>query len=122
MARRVMEQLVATGKVSHGRIGVVVEELGAREEVKNTPNQGAVIAAVVAGSAAARAGIQKGDIVVAADGKPIRSASQLRNIIGLTPVGSRIQLTIERKQSTEKISIEVTPAKDSNTTLSNGSP
>lgn len=122
MARRVMEQLVATGKISHGRIGVVVDELGAREQVKNAPNRGAVIAAVVPGSAAARAGIQKGDIVVAADGKPIHSASQLRNTIGLTPVGSRIQLTIERNQSAQTISIEVAPARDSNTTLSNGSP
>jgi serine protease Do len=122
MARRVMEQLVATGKVSHGRIGVVVEELSAREQVKVAPNRGAVIAAVVPGSAAARAGIQKGDIVIAADGKPIHSASQLRNTIGLTPVGSRIQLTIERDQSAQTISIEVAAAKDSNAALSNGSP
>jgi serine protease Do len=61
MARRVMEQLVATGKVSRGRVGVVVEDLGAREQATNAPNQGAVIAAVVPRSAAARAGIH-GDL------------------------------------------------------------
>jgi serine protease Do len=97
-----MEQLVATGKVSRGRIGVVAEDPGAREQATNVPNQGAVIAAVVPRSTAARAGIQKGDIVVAADGKPIRSATQLRNTIGLTPVGRRIQLTIERSDSLDR--------------------
>jgi serine protease Do len=118
MARRVMEQLVATGKVSRGRIGVVVEDLGAREQATNAPNQGAVIAAVVPRSTAARAGILKGDIVVAADGKPIRSATQLRNTIGLTPVGSRIQLTIERNHTAQAVSIEVAPANDNNTASS----
>jgi serine protease Do len=121
MARRVMEQLVATGKVSRGRVGVVVEDLGAREQATNAPNQGAVIAAVVPRSAAARAGIQKGDIVVAADGKPIRNATQFRNTIGLTPVGSRIQLTIERNQTAQTISIQVAPANENNTALSSES-
>jgi S1-C subfamily serine protease len=62
MARRVMEQQVAIGKVSRGRIGVVVEDLGAKEQATNAPKLGAVIAAVVPRSTAARAGIQKDDI------------------------------------------------------------
>jgi hypothetical protein len=48
--------------------------------------EGAVIADVSRGSPAGQVGIQKGDIIVAAGGAPIRSAAQLRNKISLTPI------------------------------------
>ena len=87
MARRVMEQLVQNGEVRRGRIGVLTRELGDRTQADESAPEGVVIAEVVANSPAAQAGIEKGDIVVAVDGKPIHSATQLRNSVGLTPVG-----------------------------------
>src|SRR5206468_262168 len=59
--------------------------------------EGAVIADVSPGSPAEQGGIRKGDIVVAADGTPIRNAARLRNKLGLTPVGERVHLTVKRK-------------------------
>jgi len=71
-----------------------------------------VIAQISPGSSAAQGGIQKGDIVVAANGRPIRSAAQLRNKIGLTTVGDRLQLTVERKGVAHQVSVQVAPAND----------
>jgi len=98
MARRVMEQIIESGTVRRGRIGVSVQDLSIANERARVAarNEGALIADVIRGSPAEAAGLRKGDIVVAADGVPIRSAAQLRNKIGLSRVGDRVQLTFER--------------------------
>jgi S1-C subfamily serine protease len=82
-----------------------------------TPTEGAVVAEVASGSPAEQAGIQKGDIVVAVDGRSIRGASQLRNSVGLTPVGHRIELTIARNGTESKVSVEVAPANNNSAVL-----
>jgi serine protease Do len=118
MARRVMEQIVQTGHVRRGRIGVTIQDLGeAAEKARQSRTEGAVIAEVSAGSPAEHAGLQKGDIVVAADGTPIRSAAQLRNKIGLTPVGERVQLSLERNGHVRIVPVEIAPASDSASTM-----
>jgi serine protease Do len=61
-------------------------------------------------SPAEQVGIQKGDIVVAADGVPIRSAAQLRNKIGLTQIGERLHPTLRRRGNATNVSVEVAPA------------
>jgi serine protease Do len=112
MARRVMEQIVEHGQVQRGRIGVSMKDLtpgiGATQPAGTM--EGAVIAEVSRGSPAERVGIQKGDIVIAADGAPIRSAARLRNKIGLTPVGESLRLTLQRKGVAHNVSVEVAPA------------
>jgi serine protease Do len=113
MARRLMEQIVLTGRVNRGRIGISIQDLTRDESAAAAPSEGAVITEVGRGSPAEQAGIQKGDMVVAADGAPIRSAAQLRNKIGLTPVGQRIELTIARNGVSHSVSVDVAPAGDS---------
>ena len=79
MARRVMQQIVEHGHVRRGRIGVSIKDL--TPAVGATPAgtmEGAMIADVSRGSPAEHGGIRRGDIVVAADGVPIRSAARLR--------------------------------------------
>ncbi len=114
MARRVMEQIVQNGEVRRGRIGIVVKDLTpeASQSARLPLRGGAVIAEVAAGSPAEQAGMQKGDIVVAVDGKPIRSAAQLRNSVGLTQVGHRIQLTLTHAGAEHTVSVEVAPANE----------
>jgi serine protease Do len=119
MARRVMEQLVQNGEVRRGRIGVVVQDLATHAGQSGTPTEGAVVAEVASGSPAEQAGIQKGDIVIAVDGRPIRSATQLRNSVGLTPVGQRIHLTLARNGVEKAVSVEVAPTNDNTATVPN---
>ncbi|MGJ4942799.1 trypsin-like peptidase domain-containing protein [Bradyrhizobium sp. HKCCYLS1011] len=106
MARRVMEQLVQSGRVDRGRIGVTLLDLDAPA---NGHVQGAQIADVGAGSPAERAGLRKGDIIVKANDVPVRSATQVRNLIGLTPVGQRVRLTFERDRAQGNAVVEVAP-------------
>jgi serine protease Do len=94
MARQVMEQIVQTGQVKRGRIGVALQDVAPAERARR--NEGALIGEVSPGSPAERAGLRKGDVVMKVDGVPIRSAAQLRNKVGLTPVGKVLQLTLER--------------------------
>jgi serine protease Do len=110
MARRVMEQLVQNGEVRRGRIGISVRDLAA-EVAAREGYQGAVIAEIAGGSPAEKAGLLKGDIVKAVDGTPIKSAAQLRNLIGLAPLGSRVALRFERSGAVQTASVEVAPAK-----------
>ena len=110
MARRVMEQLVQNGEVRRGRIGISVRDLEA-DVAAREGYQGAVIAEIAGGSPAEKAGLLKGDIVKAVDGTPVKSATQLRNLIGLAPLGSRVALRFERNGAAQTASVEVGPAK-----------
>jgi serine protease Do len=107
MARKVMDQLATSGRVERGRIGIALEDLEAPGAV-----QGARIKEVSAGSPAERAGLRRGDIILKANDLPIRSATQMRNLIGLTPVGQQVRLTIERDRVTEIATVDVVPITD----------
>ena len=112
MARRVMEQIIEKGRVERGRIGISLRELnptidGARD--------GARIAEVSPGSPAEIAGLRKGDIVVRADDRPIHSAAQLRNRIGLARIGEQVRLTVERSGAPQNVIVAVGPASDAST-------
>src|SRR6185312_2306877 len=87
MARKVMDELIHYGVVKRGRIGVTIQDLTPDlAQAMNTQHTvGAVIARVEAGSPADRGGLKSGDLVVAVDGSPVRSGTQLRNLIGLSP-------------------------------------
>jgi Do/DeqQ family serine protease len=113
MARRVMEQLIRYGQVRRGRIGVAIEDLtpDLAARMKTSHSEGAVIARVDGGSPAERAGIERGDLVVAINGVPVHSGTQLRNTIGLTRIGSRVDLTVDRRGAQHVIPVSVEAAR-----------
>lgn len=99
LAKGVMQQLVEYGQVERGQLGVLVQDLTPQlAQAFGIPrNRGAVIARVAPNSAADRAGLKTGDVVVAVNGKPIRNASDLRNTVGLLRIGERVRLDILRE-------------------------
>src|SRR5579862_3044105 len=111
MARRVMEQLIRYGEVKRGRIGVAIQDLtpDLAQAMKTGHTEGAVIARVDPASPAERAGLRRGDLVVAVNGMPVHSGTQLRNTIGLTSIGSNVALTIDRSGSEYSLNVHVEP-------------
>lgn len=95
MASAVMNQIIENGEVRRGRIGVAIQDLtpDLAEALGVNEAYGAVVASVDEGSPAARIGLQSGDIIVAVDGREIAGAAGLRNEIGLTPVGTDVEIT-----------------------------
>ena len=98
MANQAMRQLIDYGEVRRGRLGVAVQSLtpDLAEALSLDAKEGVVVNGVERGSPAERAGIQKGDVIVAFRGEPIKSAQDLRNRIGLAAVGTEAPLTVLR--------------------------
>jgi serine protease DegQ len=118
MAKVSIEQIVEHGEVRRGQLGVAIQDL--TPELAAAMNmgrhqRGAVIAGVQSGSAAEKAGLKVGDVVVDVDGKDIFGSAQLRNAVGLKQVGDRILIAVfrdgKRKAFRAKLgSIAVAPA------------
>ena len=94
MARSIMEQLIEHGEVRRGQLGVLVQDLSTdvAEAMNLDVRSGAIVARVEPGSAAERAGLKVGDVIVGVDGKPVRGAADLRSKIGLKEIGSEIRV------------------------------
>jgi len=105
MARAVMRQLIRFGEVHRGRLGISMQDLtpDLARSLGIARGQGAVIAEVLPGSPAERAGLQTGDVVTAVNGRPVDSASGLRARLGVLPVGEIVELTVRRGDKTRTI-------------------
>lgn len=94
----IAQQIITTGKVSRGALGLVVQDItpSAARDMQIQMDAGAMVSQVNPESAAAKAGIENGDVVVEVDGEPITTGSQFRNAVGLKQPGDKIKLKILR--------------------------
>jgi Do/DeqQ family serine protease len=106
----VMQQLIAHGKVERGSLGVQTQAITPRiaRLLSLKDDNGVVVTGVSDGSAAARAGLQPGDVLTTLNGKPLRSEQELRNAEGLLPVGSAVQLGVLRDGHARQVSATLT--------------
>ena len=107
MAETVMTQLVNGGEVHRGQLGVTVQGMTSElaqslglDEVK-----GALVSGVVKGSPAAKAGIDRGDVIVSLDGKPVTDSNALKNRIASMKPGSSVSLGIVRDGREKQVSV-----------------
>ncbi len=109
LALHIMEQIVETGEVKRGFLGVSMQDLSPElaEAFGLDRKRGAVINKILEGSPADKAGLLAGDIVVSADSKHIKNAADLRNRIGLLPVGETIKFRILRDGKEKEITVTV---------------
>ncbi|HYG08209.1 MAG TPA: Do family serine endopeptidase [Stenotrophomonas sp.] len=99
LARSVVEQLLKNnGVVIRGTLGLETQNVTAQiaQGLGLESARGALVARVLPGSAAAAAGVQPGDVIVAANGERVDSAEALHNYEGLQPVGSAVNLDVRR--------------------------
>jgi len=109
MVKAVVNQLERYGEVRRGRIGIAVQTV--------TPSialamglgeaRGAVVSSVDGNSPAERMGLKAGDVIVAIDDKPLATASQLRNDVGLKEVGSSVALTYLRGKDRHDVTVTI---------------
>ncbi len=104
MARRIMTQLVETGEVRRGQIGVSIRSpAGGRA--------GAEIVSVEPASPAALAGLAKGDVIGAVDGRAITSPAQLRTLLAIMPAGTEIEVRFRRGDATMQARLRIEAAR-----------
>jgi serine protease Do len=98
MARTVMGQLINTGKVRRGQLGIVVLKIPSEEASKMGVDQGpgVVVYQVQPGSAADKAGLRKGDVITALNGTPVNDPNSFRNQIAGSGPGTQVTLTVKR--------------------------
>ncbi|HET7925641.1 MAG TPA: Do family serine endopeptidase [Rhodanobacteraceae bacterium] len=98
MARAIMDQLVATGTVHRGLLGVKIQDvtpdIAATLELPG--NSGALVYEVNADSAAEKAGIRIEDVIISINGTRLRDSGSLRNSIGLLPPGEKVTVGLLR--------------------------
>ncbi len=108
MAKDILPQL-KEGKVVRGWLGVVIQkitpELRAKLDLLN--ESGALVADVFAGGPAEAAGIKRGDVIVAFDGKPIKDSRALPYIVASTPVGKKTAVEIVRKREKRVVQVRI---------------
>lgn len=99
IAMEVQAQLKQNGRVSRGRMGVVIQEVSKdlAESFGLSKTQGALVASVEKGAAADKAGIAPGDIIIKFDGKPVTESSELPRKVGATKPGSKVPVQLWRK-------------------------
>lgn len=108
MAHSLMMQLIEFGEVRRGIMGVSVQTLTHEyANVMGVPQGGALIANVAPSSVADKAGVKPGDIVIALNDKPVKSAAQLRNQIGVIPIGGKVKFTLIRHKKEEVLSFDL---------------
>jgi len=109
LARTIAEQLVASGRVTRGYIGLTVQPLTREiaEALRLKQHQGALVNEVQAGSPAQRAGIREGDVLTHFDGTPLSDGGQYRNRAALARPGSKVTLGLIRDGRQLEIPVKV---------------
>ncbi len=113
LAKWVMEQILEHGRVVRGWLGVVIQEITPDIAEAIGVKQGIIIAQVLKGSPADRAGLKVGDIIVALNGKKLDSVRDLQFSIMKTKPGTEVELTIIRdgKRKTLRVKVGELPEK-----------
>ena len=100
LAKRVSDELIASGTATHGMLGASVKD-------STTDTVGAVIGEVTAGGAAAYSGLKTGDVVVSFNGAPITDAQDLTAQVRVLPSGGTADLTYLRGGASTTVSVTV---------------
>jgi S1-C subfamily serine protease len=119
IVQQVMDQIVATGSVTRGWLGVEAQDMSEEiaQSLKISDQQGALVTGVLQGGPADKAGIKPGDILLNIDGHQVSNGSEMLNLIAALKPGSHVRIKLEhngKKLTTQAlIARRPTPQKDS---------
>ena len=107
MAKDVMGQLISTGRVRRGMLGVNIQPVTADLAASLGLGQarGAIVSGVQAGGPADRAGVKRGDVITAFNGTPVIDNNTLRNAVARTQPGNVATLTVSRDNREQQLRV-----------------
>jgi len=122
IANGVREQLIKTGHVTRGRIGVLIQEVSAllADNYGLDRPRGAVITTVESGGPADKAGLKPEDVILSVNGKVIEHSNQVPALITALRPGQTVDLEVWRGKSSRHFTVTVDEAKETNTVASGG--
>ena len=117
VANNVREQLIRTGKVSRGRIGVTIQEVNAllAENFGLDRARGAAVSAVESGGPADKAGIKPQDVILSVNGKPIEHSNQVPAIVAAIKPGDKAEIDVWRDRAVKHLTVTVEELKENAT-------
>jgi serine protease Do len=109
VAMQVAHQILTTGHVERGKLGVVIQNVdqGLADSFGLPQPEGALVSSVEENGAAARAGVQPGDVILALNGESVQTSSQLPVRIASLMPGTTVRLTIWRNHSQHEVSVKL---------------
>ena len=109
MAMDLAKQLIETGEVKRGQLGIKGTEMTAdmARAFNVEVQRGAFVSEVLPKSAAATAGIKAGDIIISLDDKPVTSFAELRVKIGTTPPGKKVEIGLLREGKPLSVTVKL---------------
>ena len=113
-AKLVVEQLKKSGKVIRGLLGVKIQSVteDIAESLGIAPDQGALVVEVSKDSAAEKAGVKVGDIIVSFNNQDVNSTKKLPRIVSESPIGKDVDLVILRDGSKKTFKVKLNESKD----------
>ncbi|NNG07041.1 MAG: DegQ family serine endoprotease [Desulfobacteraceae bacterium] len=113
MAKDLLPQL-KKGKVVRGWLGVLIQKITPelKDKLDLKDEKGALVADVVSGGPAEKAGLKRGDVIVSFDGKEIEEMKQLPYVVASTPVGKMVTVELIRKGKKNALQVEVGELKE----------
>jgi serine protease Do len=124
MARHVMDELRTSGKVTRARLGVFVQpvtsDMASSLGLKQV--SGAIVSQVESGSAAERAGIKQGDVILSFNGQPVHDTNTLRNRVADTKPGTSANVVIMRDGSEKTMTVKLDEAQPNRSARNDGDP
>ena len=119
VAMKVKDQIVATGKASHARLGVTIQDLNQSlaESFGLKRPDGALVANIADGSAAAAAGLKSGDVITEVNGQPVVRSGELSSLIGMAAPGEKVKLKVWRDHAAREIDAKLGGAEAKDTEL-----
>ena len=109
VAMQVAHQLMTTGHVSRGKLGVVIQNVdqGLADSFGLPEPEGALVSTVEAGGPAARAGVKAGDVILALNGQSIKSENELPVRVASLMPGTTVHLTVWRDHAKHDIALKL---------------
>jgi serine protease Do len=109
LARAMADQLIDSGEVTRGFLGVAIQPLTPElaESFGIDRSEGILVADVTNDSPAAKAGIEVGDVIVGFQGNPVRDVGDFRNRVALTPPGTRARIAVLRDGKRRELTVRI---------------